>query len=39
MGDEIELLAVEPEDEAELGFAEPRRAVRDRVEDRLDVGR
>ncbi len=38
MGHEVQDLPVEAEDEAHLGLAEPGRAVRDRVEDRLDVG-
>src|SRR5262245_20832785 len=34
---EVEELAVEPVDKAELGLAEPPRALGDHVEDRLDV--
>jgi hypothetical protein len=36
---EVEELAVEPVDKAELALAEPRRALGNHVEHRLDVGR
>ena len=39
VGHEVEQRPVEPEEVAELGLAELRRAPGDRVEDRLDVGR
>ena len=39
MRHEVEELAVEPVDKAELALAEPRRALRNHVEYRLDGGR
>ena len=39
MRDQVDQLAVEPEDVAKSRAAEPHRALGDRVEDRLDIGR
>jgi hypothetical protein len=39
MRHKVEELAVEPVHEAELGLAEPRRALGNHVEHRLDIGR